>query len=217
MPDYPGCQVFTNSKIHKNPKKLDKRPNNCYIVSLNMLNSDIVPGFDNDKHDSLWITLQTAAETAGCLIVNLAGYIYECNLDFFKKCIQKIIDAGFIKLIFQCKELDFISSDGIYSFSGFLETLKPKGGDLVLLGLQPKVWEVFKILGYSWHFIVKDNLDDSINFFNKPPFEGNFPQAPEFDCVNCEGKNSEKGLEIIESGDFQCSNCKTIFVIYNDG
>ena len=130
-----------------------------------MGNDDIVPGFDDEKYESLRIILQKIAEADRCLVLNLAGYIDTYNASYFKKCVQKAIEMGFIRLIFQCGELSYISSDGIGSFSGFMKTLRPKGGDFVLFNVQPKVYEVFQLLGFSSLFNIKDSLDDSIKFF----------------------------------------------------
>jgi anti-anti-sigma regulatory factor len=43
--------------------------------------------------------------------------------------------------------------------------LKPKGGDLVLLEIQPKVNEVFQLLGFSQFFAIKKSLEEPIDFF----------------------------------------------------
>ena len=42
-----------------------------------------------------------------------------------------------------------------------------RGGDLVLLEIQPKVYEVFQLLGFSQFFNIKDNLNDAVDFFNQ--------------------------------------------------
>ena len=45
--------------------------------------------------------------------------------------------------------------------------MKPRGGDLVLLEIQPKVYEVFQLLGFSQFFNIKDSLDEAVEFFSK--------------------------------------------------
>ena len=178
-----------------------------------MTNNDIVSGFDDEKDDSLKISIQKIVEIQGCLVLYLSGYIDTYNSNYFQKRIQKAIDSGFTKLIFQCGSLNYVSSTGIGSFTAFLKGVKPKGGDLVLLDIQPKVYEVFQLLGFSQFFNIKDNLEESINFFrSNAPSEvfAIFPKV--FGCPIC-----SKKLKAIRSGRFRCSECKTILAIDNTG
>jgi anti-anti-sigma factor len=69
-----------------------------------------------------------------------------------------------MRLIFNCAGLDYVSSTGIGSFTSFLKLLKPKGGDLVLLDIQPKVDEVFQLLGFSQFFAIKKSLEEAIDY-----------------------------------------------------
>ena len=178
-----------------------------------MVNNDIIAGFDNEKDESLKIRLQKVAAVEGCLVLYLNGYIDTYNSNYFQKRIQKAIECGFIRLVFHCGGLNYVSSTGIGSFTAFLKSVKPRGGDLVLLEIQPKVYEVFQLLGFSQFFNIKDNLDDSINFFrsnNTPESVSVFPKV--FSCPIC-----TKKLKVVKPGRFRCSECKTILAIDNAG
>jgi len=177
------------------------------------MNNDIVNGFDDEKDDSLKIKLQQIPEADGCLVLYLAGYIDTYNSNYFQKRVQKAIEAGFIRLIFQCNGLNYVSSTGIGSFTAFLKSVKPRGGDLVLLEIQPKVYEVFQLLGFSQFFNIKDNLEDSVSFFKTgktTEAESIFPKV--FSCPIC-----SKKLKALKPGRFRCSECKTILAIDNSG
>jgi len=177
------------------------------------MNNDIVNGFDDEKDDSLKIKLQEVNEVEGCLILYLTGYIDTYNSNYFQKRVQKAIEAGFIRLVFQCNGLNYVSSTGIGSFTAFLKSVKPRGGDLVLLEIQPKVYEVFQLLGFSQFFNIKDNLDDSINFFKTGTTTEAVSLFPKvFSCPIC-----SKKLKALKSGRFRCSECKTILAIDNAG
>jgi len=178
-----------------------------------MINNDIVNGFDDEKDESLKIKLQKANGVEGCLVLYLTGYIDTYNSNYFQKRVQKAIESGFIRLVFHCGGLNYVSSTGIGSFTAFLKAVKPRGGDLVLLEIQPKVYEVFQLLGFSQFFNIKDNLDDSINFFKngtKIEAVSVFPKI--FACPIC-----SKKLKALKSGRFRCSECKTILAIDNAG
>jgi len=178
-----------------------------------MTNNDIVPGFDDEKDDSLKIKLDKVEETNKCLLLTLIGYIDTYNSNSFQKRVQKAIEAGYIKLIFQCGSLNYVSSTGIGSFTTFLKAVKPQGGDLVMMDIQPKVYEVFQLLGFSQFFNIRDSLDDSISHFSatqtreKPSV---FPKVVA--CPLC-----NKKLKAVKPGRFRCSECKSILAIDEAG
>jgi anti-anti-sigma factor len=178
-----------------------------------MANNDIVPGFDDEKDDSLRIKLEKIDEAPRCLLLILTGYIDTYNSNFFQKRVQKAIESGFVRLIFQCSSLNYVSSTGIGSFTTFLKAVKPQGGDLVLLDIQPKVYEVFQLLGFSQFFNIRDSLPDAIQFFTsdhpqeKPSL---FPKV--ISCPIC-----YKKLRAVKAGRFRCSECKSILAVDEAG
>jgi anti-anti-sigma factor len=174
-----------------------------------MINNDIVPGFDDEKDESLKIKIQKVPDVEGCLVLTLNGYIDTYNSNYFQKRINKTIEAGFVRLIFHCGGLNYVSSTGIGSFTTFLKAVKPKGGDMILLEIHPKVYEVFQLLGFSRFFQIKDSLDDSIGFFrDNVPAEIPLIFPNTFPCPVC-----TKQLKAIKPGRFRCSECKTVLSI----
>jgi anti-anti-sigma factor len=178
-----------------------------------MTNNEIVPGFDDEKDESLKIKLQKLDQIEGCLVLYLTGYIDTYNSNYFQKRISRAVDFGFIRLIFQCGALNYVSSTGIGSFTAFLKLVKPRGGDLVLLEIQPKVYEVFQLLGFSQFFNIKDTLNEAINFFRAGSSQETIALFPKvFACPICSRK-----LKATKPGRFRCSECKTILAIDNTG
>lgn len=178
-------------------------------------NNSLIPGFDDEKDDSLKILLEEVPSMDKCLILYLNGYIDTYNSNFFQKRISKVVEAGYVNLIFNCAALNYVSSTGIGSFTSFLKMVKPKGGDIVLLEIQPKVYEVFQLLGFSQFFNIKDVVDEAIKFFGKDSSSTDtepdlFPKI--FACPVC-----SKKLKAVKSGRFRCSECKTILAIDNKG
>jgi anti-anti-sigma factor len=175
-----------------------------------MANNAIVPGFDADKDDSLRIDLKKVTGVQNCLSLVLTGYIDTYNSNSFQKRVQRAIDYGYNRLIFDCCGLNYVSSTGIGSFTAFLKSLKLAGGDLVLLDVQTKVYEVFQLLGFSQFFNIRDNQEDAENYFKEGSGQmsddGVFPYN--FNCPIC-----AKKLKAVKSGRFRCSGCKTILAV----
>ena len=174
-----------------------------------MQNNDIVPGFDDERDESLKIELKEISDIEACLVLSLDGYIDTYNSVFFQKRVQLAIEGGFRKLIFNCEGLNYVSSTGIGCFITFLKTVKPNSGDVVLFNIQPKVFEVFQLLGFSQFFNIKEVIEDAENFFRGNGLEPRndvFPKV--FPCPVC-----SKQLKATKTGRFRCSECKSILAI----
>lgn len=175
-------------------------------------NNNLVPGFSDEKDDSLKISLEKVDSVDKCLLLYLNGYIDTYNSAYFQKAVAKVVEAGYVNLIFNCATLNYVSSTGIGSFTAFLKMVKPRGGDVVLLEIQPKVYEVFQLLGFSQFFNIKDSIEEAKNFYKKGEVTINdiFPKI--FACPVC-----GKKLKASRSGRFRCSECKTILAIDPQG
>ena len=178
-----------------------------------MTNNNIIPGFDNEKDENLKIKLENVPDVEGCLVLVLHGYIDTYNSTLFQNRVQRAIDDGFIRLIFNCNGLQHISSTGIGTLTVFLKAVKSQGGGIILLDIQPEVYEVLQLLGFSQFFNIQTDLNESIDFFrnNETPQETEiFPKV--FACPYC-----SKNLKAVKPGRFRCSECKTILAIDNTG
>jgi len=178
-----------------------------------MTNNEIVPGFDDERSDYLRIKLHHIDEVKKCLLIFLTGYVDTYNSVLFQRKIQKAIDAGFTNLIFECNSLNYVSSTGIGSFTAFLKSVKPQGGDIILLEMHPKVYEVFHMLGFSKFFNINYSIDDSINYLKTNRVMENSSVFPALvTCPIC-----VKKLKAAKSGRFRCSECKSIIDIDDSG
>ena len=178
-----------------------------------MSSNDLVPGFSDEKDDSLKMSLEKLGDVENGILVYLNGYIDTYNSIYFQKQVSLIVTADYSNIVFNCANLNYVSSTGIGSFTSFLKLVKPKGGDIVLMSIQPKVHEVFQLLGFSQFFNIKDTLEESIDFFKKggAPVEASvFPKV--FSCPVC-----SKRLKATKSGRFRCSECKSILAINQQG
>lgn len=176
-------------------------------------NNSIVTGFDDEKDDSLKIRLTKIDDVENCLTLSLTGYIDTYNSNSFQKRVGKAIESGYTRLIFNCGGLNYVSSTGIGSFTAFLKQVRPRGGDIVLLEIQPKVYEVFQLLGFSQFFNIKDNIDEAVGFFRqgeKSSTASVFPKV--FSCPIC-----NRRLRAARPGRFRCAECRTILAIDNSG
>lgn len=176
-------------------------------------NNSIVAGFDNEKDDSLKISLHKIPGIGnGCAVV-LEGYIDTYNSSFFQKQLTKLIGAGYYILMFNCEALSYVSSTGLGSFTILLKMVKMKGGDIVLAAVQEKVSEVFQILGFSQFFNLKNTVEEAIEYLQKGAGSNASQVFPRMmNCPSC-----SKTVQASRPGRFRCTNCKAIISIGEDG
>jgi anti-anti-sigma factor len=130
-----------------------------------MHNNDLVPGFDDERDEKLSITLDRIACMEGGLIVHLVGYVDTYNSVVIQKRIQKALDSGYMRLVFDLHALAYVSSTGINSFISFLKAAQQRGGDIVLVGMQDVVASVFEILGFTSFFTLRDSVEEAKEYF----------------------------------------------------
>ena len=102
----------------------------------------------------------------GILSVEISGYIDSYNCVSFIKELSKITGTEYIKLVFDCAELNYISSTGIGNFASLIKELNDKNGDAVFININQKVSEVFSLLGVEEIFTVKENLKEAVKHFD---------------------------------------------------
>ena len=176
-------------------------------------NDDIISGFDNDKATDLKIGLSLVEGFPKIIVVALRGYIDTYNSVFFQKQINRAISSGYSQIIFDLEGISYVSSTGIGSFTAFLKSVKPMSGDIVLIHVQPKVYEVFQLLGFAQFFNLKGSIEESVDFLSGEGPKASPSVFPKIiSCPIC-----SKRLKASKSGRFKCPSCKTIIAIDTAG
>ena len=170
------------------------------------MNDEIVPGFDDEKNESIRMRLQKIEEMEGGLIVHAAGYIDIYNTESFRKRIEKAVEASFMRIVIEMSGVTYVSSTGIGAFVSLLRMVRPRNGDLVLNHVQPKVNEILRLLGFSQFFAFTEDLKESIAHFSERLESPVFPRV--FRCPIC-----SEMLKASKAGRFRCRKCKTILAI----
>ena len=82
--------------------------------------------------DSLRIQMEKDKDDSSMIILNLKGFLDTYNSADFQREVNKLIESGYTKILFNCNELNYVSSTGIGAFTSFIKTWKQKDGNLVL-------------------------------------------------------------------------------------
>ncbi len=178
-----------------------------------MTEANNIAELTDEKIEFLDIELRKVSTVPGCLVVSMKGYIDTYNAPHFQRRVTEVVNAGYIRLIFDFSGISYISSTGIGAFTQVLKNVKPRGGDMALVALIERVFEVFQLLGFSNFFNITDRLEEAVRLLaiqSESAGKGPFPKV--FSCPIC-----GKRLKASKDGRFRCSECKTILVINKSG
>jgi anti-sigma B factor antagonist len=87
--------------------------------------------------------------------------------------VAETIAQGNIYLLFNLKELDYISSAGLGVFMAFVEDLRNRGGDIKFAELTEKIYSIFELLGFHLIFDIVPTNDQAIELFNQKKLRTN--------------------------------------------
>jgi anti-anti-sigma factor len=174
------------------------------------MNNDIVKGFDDGEMGGFTIRLAKVPTVDGCLVLQCSGWLDLYNYNQFQKRVAKAIEAGFTRLVLDLQAVSYLSSLPIGGLVTIFRGLRKKDGELVLQCVQPRVYEVLQLLGFSGFFTFTQTLEESVAHVSHPPADATFPRV--FTCPICEVK-----LRAARVGRYRCSHCRTILALAATG
>lgn len=105
----------------------------------------------------------TVNEKSGYKIFSIEGRIDVNTSVNLESETDKWIKEGNEKLIFDCCQVDYISSSGLRVFLQTQKTLMRLGGTFKVCGMKPEIEEIFKVTGLLQLFDVYETVDAALN------------------------------------------------------
>ncbi|OGF51255.1 MAG: hypothetical protein A2231_07030 [Candidatus Firestonebacteria bacterium RIFOXYA2_FULL_40_8] len=141
------------------------------------------------------------------VIVVIKGYLDSATSYKLVEVVDGLLNEGFVKIIFNMGELEYLSSAGISVVSESFERLKEKQGALKLTNVSQRVLKVLDLCGVAKLLDIHAEVDTAYKSFeNIVKKQESFPA--EIKCPACEFK------AVIESQDiYKCPKCGIIFYI----
>ena len=94
----------------------------------------------------------------GIVYLTVHGYLDAHTFEEMETVVNELYEREKFKLIIDISDMPYISSAGAGVFIGAVGTSQDNDGNIVLLGPQPNVKEVFDLLGLSQIFTFCDSL-----------------------------------------------------------
>lgn len=114
---------------------------------------------------NLQIQETPVASVPGAVILSPQGYIDTTNASQMEKAIEEQLRQGRFKIGINLADVDFISSAGWGVFIGELRSVRSNKGDLVLISMDPDVYDVYELMEFSSILKSFDTLDEAIRYF----------------------------------------------------
>ncbi len=105
-------------------------------------------------------------------VLGLRGYLDAHTAPRFEAAVEEELRAGRPRLVADCSELDYISSAGLGVFMTFIDEARAAGGDIKLAAIQPKVYQIFDVLGFPALFDILPTVEGAVARFDAGDGEG---------------------------------------------
>ncbi len=105
--------------------------------------------------------------TARIEMIRLGGCIDFVTADELDQTIAAAIQRNSVRIVVDLGDVEYISSRGWSVFLHYLRNLREQGGDLKLANMRPDVFEVYKVLEFTWFLEHHDRVEDAITAFSR--------------------------------------------------
>lgn len=99
-------------------------------------------------------------------ILDLNGELDAHTASELEAAIQKCQSDKSFQIIVNGNQLQYISSAGLGVFMAYIEDVRENGGDIKISSLQPKVFNVFDLLGFPMLFDIVDSDEEAMSKFS---------------------------------------------------
>ena len=102
-------------------------------------------------------------------ILDLRGELDAHTAAELEAAIQKCQQDKTLHILVNGANLMYISSAGLGVFMAYIEEIRELGGDIKIAALQPKVFNVFDLLGFPMLFDILDSEEEAVSKFTDSP------------------------------------------------
>lgn len=98
--------------------------------------------------------------------VHVSGFLDAHTVSQFDARVGEELERDISRFLLDFEDLNYISSAGIGSLMVLLQQVRRKGGEMVLLNSQPKVYSVLDLLGFTKIFHFSNDREAALHELN---------------------------------------------------
>jgi anti-sigma B factor antagonist/stage II sporulation protein AA (anti-sigma F factor antagonist) len=101
-------------------------------------------------------------EENGVTIIEIEGRMDASNAAIADAEINKALEGGQSRLLFDLTELEYLSSGGLRVILGAAKEMRRREGKVALAALKEYVYEIFEISGFTAMIPIKDTIEEGM-------------------------------------------------------
>lgn len=148
----------------------------------------------------------------GIALLTVTGCLDAATAPSLEATVHNITREGATRLVFDLSGLFYLSSSGIDCFSNALKAVKPRGGDIILTGLQDRVLSVLQMYGFDRAFHREAAAADGLMCFGSAGLATKIRFPMYIRCPSC-----STPVTIEESGTMCCPSCRSTIDVDEEG
>jgi anti-sigma B factor antagonist len=106
-------------------------------------------------------------ETDSVDVLELSGELDAHTASRLEDSLKRLIDENKYHIVVNCQNLEYIASAGLGVFMAYIEDVRELGGDIKLTNMNPKVYNVFDLLGFPTLYDILNEEQEAIKQFKK--------------------------------------------------
>ncbi len=129
-------------------------------MKRNIINSSSAFGVNHMENITVQVT--HPPQNKNITLLSVKGQIDTFSAPEFAKKLLSVLGEKKFKLIVDLKAVEYISSAGWGIFISEIKNIRSQRGDMVLVGMNPQVSEVFKLLQFDSIMKAFPNVDSAL-------------------------------------------------------
>jgi anti-anti-sigma factor len=127
------------------------------------------PGTEFEQIDDIGMSVSTSPAGITTILVN--GHLDSVTSSSLEQRMKRLVSDGNSRFVVDLSDVTYISSGGWGVFTGEVRGLREHGGDIVLVGMSPEVYDVYELLGFDDVLKAFTNPQEATEYFDLPPEE----------------------------------------------
>lgn len=100
-------------------------------------------------------------------VIYLKGFLDAHTAPTLENTFTTLIDKGRFSTVVNFQDLAYISSAGLGVFMAFIEKMRENKGDIKLVNMTDKVYNIFDLLGFPLLYEIFKTEEEALNKFNE--------------------------------------------------
>ena len=114
---------------------------------------------------SFSVSFRSTDADHGVCVLDIKGELDAHTASELEAAFQKCLEEAHTRIIVQGADLQYISSAGLGVFMAYIEEIRDQGGDIKIAALQPRVYNVFDLLGFPVLFDITSTEAEAVEKF----------------------------------------------------